>query len=104
MNTTKESNSNSYTFEEDAFYIIGLLKICIEKKEWNESVRIEINQFYETDYEDENPQISKEIASVYMAFLGKTDFKNIESVANEQHLQKLMWELELIENKLGTSY
>lgn len=100
MNNQKEVNSNSNPFKEDALYVIDLLKLCIEKKAFNESVRKEINQFYDTDYEHEDLQISKEIASVYMAFLGKTDFKNLEKYENEQHFKRLIDELDFIEKKL----
>ncbi|WP_411342702.1 hypothetical protein ACE3MZ_13635 [Paenibacillus sp. WLX1005] len=88
-------------FKEDSLYIVDLLKLCIEKKGFNESIRTEINKFYETNYEDEDPQISEEIASVYMAFLGKTDFKNLDSDASKKHLKLLLSELEHIEEKIN---
>lgn len=92
--------TNEFTFKEDALYIIDLLKLCIEKKGFNENVRKEINLFFETDYEDCDPQIEKEIASVYMLFLAKTNFKNVETLENKQHLQKLIEKLKLIEENL----
>lgn len=87
-------------FGEDALYVVDLLRLCIEKRGFNEEVRLEIDRFYETSYESKDRAIVKNISSVYMAFLGKTDFKNIDSEKNDKLLKGLLQDLDEIEEAI----
>lgn len=87
-------------FGEDALYVVDLLRLCIEKRGFNEKIRLEIDDFYGISYPKQNEKIKKEIASVYMAFLGKTDFKNIDSEKNDKLLKGLLQDLDEIEETI----
>lgn len=87
-------------FSEDALYVVDLLRYCIENRGFNEKIRFEIDDFYGISYLEQNEEIKKEIASVYMAFLGKTDFKNIDSEKNDKLLKGLLQDLDEIEEAI----
>lgn len=74
-----DSKLEGQDFQSESLSIVDLLRYCIENKGFNEKIRLEIDDFYGISYPDQHEEIKKEISSVYMAFLGKTDFKNIDS-------------------------
>lgn len=90
--TEKENGFNlENDFTEDALFIIDSLDICIENFGFSETLRKEVDAFFEQEHSIQEEEIGKKIASIYMAFLGKTDFKNKESTSNKElfsHLKK----------------
>ncbi|WP_214607689.1 hypothetical protein, partial [Mycobacterium tuberculosis] len=65
-------------FKEDAEYVVDVLEASIEKKGLPKSEIERLDKFFENDYQDKEKDIQMKLISIYMAFLGKTDFKNIE--------------------------
>lgn len=95
-----DSKLEGQDFQSESLYIVDLLRYCIENKGFNEKIRLEIDDFYGISYPKQNEKIKKEIASVYMAFLGKTDFKNIDSEKNDKLLKGLLQDLDEIEEAI----
>lgn len=80
-------------FRDEALFIIDSLQICIDNFGFSESLRKEIDIFFEQEHSIHEEDISGKIAGIYMAFLGKTDFKNKESTSNKELLSQLKKEI-----------
>lgn len=94
MDKTETENFNlENDFKEDALFIIDSLQICIDNFGFSESLRKEIDIFFEQEHSIHEEDISGKIAGIYMAFLGKTDFKNKESTSNKELLSQLKKEI-----------
>jgi hypothetical protein len=87
-------------FNQEALYIIELLRICMNQFGLPENIRTRINEFFEEDHSESQKHIIKGISSVYMAFLGKTNFGDKEDAKNKELFEKLSFELSLIEGEL----
>jgi len=98
----KEGANQPKVFVEDARDCVELLHLGIEHVGFNSKARRTIDSFYEKNYgqgEDE-ASIKKKISSVYMAFLGKTNFKNSADPNNKTLFSNLVAELNLIDIEL----
>lgn len=94
MDKTETENSNlENDFKDEALFIIDSLQICIDNFGFSESLRKEIDIFFEQEHSIHEEDISSKIAGIYMAFLGKTDFKNKESTSNKELLSQLKKEI-----------
>lgn len=94
MDKTETENFNlENDFRDEALFIIDSLQICIDNFGFSESLRKEIDIFFEQEHSIHEEDISGKIAGIYMAFLGKTDFKNKESTSNKELLSQLKKEI-----------
>lgn len=94
MDKTEKGNFDlENDFKEDALFIIDSLQICIDSFGFSESLRKEIDIFFEQKHSIHEEEIEEKIASIYMAFLGKTDFKNKESTSNTELFSQLKKEI-----------
>jgi len=90
-------------FNEDAFYIVELIQTCIEQFGFNDEIRECINEFMEEEYASVpySDDVKTKIASVYMAFLGKTNVSNKNDPKNTKLHEGLLYELDSIRNLLS---
>ncbi|MDQ0114640.1 hypothetical protein J2T15_004096 [Paenibacillus harenae] len=94
-----ESNNE---FKEDAEYVVSLLEASIENVGFPKSEKDRLEEFFEYEYGEKEKDIQTRLISIYMAFLGKTDFKYAENEKNEQLFRKLLAELEKIKLELSS--
>ncbi|QUL56311.1 hypothetical protein KDC22_07340 [Paenibacillus tritici] len=85
-------------FKEDALFIVDSLEICIDKFGFSEELREEINAFSEQNHSKQEEEIEKKIASIYMEFLGKTNFKNKNAATNKELFSQLKKEIDEVRN------
>lgn len=98
----KEGAKQQKVFVEDALECVELLYLAIEYVGFNSNARRTIDSFFEKDYGqgEVEASVKGKISSVYMAFLGKTDFKDSKNPNNETLFSDLVSELNLVENEL----
>ncbi|WNS45723.1 hypothetical protein [Paenibacillus sp. MMS20-IR301] len=73
---------------------IGILESCLEQSAFTEKTRQQMNHFFGLSSEPAGAEsITRRIAGVYMAFLGKTNFKNKDSDHNSRLFTQLKQEL-----------
>lgn len=98
----KEGTKQQKVFVEDALECVELLHLGIEYVGFNSKARRTIDSFFEKDYGqgEVEANIKKKISSVYMAFLGKTNFKDSADPNNKTLFSGLVSELNLIEDEL----
>lgn len=98
----KEGTKQQKVFVEDALECVELLHLGIEHVGFNNKARRTIDSFFDNDYRqgEVETNIKKKISSVYMAFLGKTNFKDSVDPKNKTLFSDLVSELNLIENEL----
>ncbi|WP_422658093.1 lipoprotein [Paenibacillus sp. EC2-1] len=89
--------STNVEFNDDAVYIVDLLRQCITLFGFSEDVRVVVDDFSEMAYDEDKEGIKKRILSVYMAFLGKTNFKDKDDPNNNTLHDQLLKELDEIE-------
>ncbi|MFS0871811.1 hypothetical protein [Paenibacillus xylanilyticus] len=94
------SMSNESDFVNEAMYVVEVLEASIEHKAFPKSERARIEEFFERELSQEEAGIQEKLISVYMAFLGKTDFKNTNSEENKTLFEQLNIELNAIDEEL----
>ncbi|MEK8212486.1 MULTISPECIES: hypothetical protein [unclassified Paenibacillus] len=102
MDRGKNGNGSNLgnDFKEEALFIIDSLNICIENFGFSERLRKEIDTFFEQDHTQQEEEIEKKIASIYMTFLGKTNFKNKNAATNKELFSQLKKEIDEVRNLL----
>lgn len=88
------------SFQQEALEVLEVLEICIENFGFSESSRLELDEFFESKHNEEDKTIKKNIASMYMAFLGKTNFKDRNDPKNKELFGKLLTEVNEIKEQL----
>lgn len=89
-------NKKNHDFRQDALNVLETLDICIENFGFPEAARLEMNEFFDTKHKENTKEIKKRIASVYMAFLGKTNFRDKNDPKNKDLFEGLLREIEEI--------
>lgn len=86
--------ANESNFVYEATYVVEVLEASIENKGFPKSEIVRIDNFFDMDlFREEENRIQEKLMSVYMAFLGKTNFKNIDSDENNKLFKQLIMEL-----------
>ncbi|WP_438497571.1 hypothetical protein [Paenibacillus sp. IHBB 3054] len=94
-------NSNlGNDFKEEVLFIIDSLNSCINNFGFSERLRKEIDAFFERDHTKQEEETEKKIASIYMAFLGKTNFKIQNTATNKELFNQLKKEMDEVRTSL----
>ncbi|WP_440110687.1 hypothetical protein [Paenibacillus sp. QZ-Y1] len=96
------SMKNEPEFKSEAIYVVDVLEASIENRGFPKSEKPRIEGFFELDCTEEEEDIQNRLISIYMAFLGKTDFRNTDTEENKKLFKQLIYELEKIDEELET--
>ncbi|MGO4548428.1 hypothetical protein AB4Z29_26925 [Paenibacillus sp. 2TAB23] len=92
-------------FYNNALDCTDLLSIGMEYFGFNDRARKTMDSFFDYEYQqcEIEQRIKKKLASAYMAFLGKTNFRDRSDINNKVLFDKLSGELAEIKEELGFS-
>lgn len=90
------------SFYNDAIECVDLLSLGIEYFGFNDRARKTMDSFFDYEYQqgEIEQKIKGKLASAYMAFLGKTNFRDKSDVNNKVLFETLSGELAEIKEEL----
>lgn len=90
-------------FLDDALECTDVLSLGIEYFGFNDRARKTMDSFFDYEYQqgEIEKRIKKKLSSAYMAFLGKTNFRDKSDISNKVLFDQILGELAEIKEELG---